>query len=106
AMLSALPAADVLPVPPDEPPLLGAAVRPDVVAGSEIAAEFAAPVSPVLVDDDCAVASPELPESASGSRSAVMSPPGPPAASALAMLSPAVRRALPCTVRARRRAMP
>src|SRR5437870_11843325 len=63
-----------------------------------MAEEEAGPVLPLLVAEDWAVEAPEAPEVARGSMVALMLPPFPPLASALAMASPPVMRTGPVIV--------
>src|SRR5581483_3504304 len=65
---------------------------PDRAAPFDTAVELAEPVSPVLVEEDWAMAAPELPETAVGLWSAFTLPPSPPLAERLAMESPPVTR--------------
>ena len=74
----------VAPVFPESPE------SPDRATGSAIAVEEAAPVSPVLVDDDWARDRPESPEMAAGLWVTLTSPPSPPLTEPLAMESPPV----------------
>src|SRR5438270_10020468 len=73
--------APLLPVSPESPLM---------ATGLPTAVELAPPVSPVLVEEDCAVDAPELPETAVGVWEPLTSPPSPPLALTLAMESPPV----------------
>ena len=69
------------PVPPEPPELL---------TGLEIACEVASPVRPVLVAEELAEASPELPEVATGLETTTLDPPAPPPESPMPALDPPV----------------
>src|SRR5205807_424725 len=88
AMLWAPPKAAASPVSPESPEPLVAPELPEMAVGSAAADDEAAPVMPKLVALDWALASPELPVTATGDRSRVEVPPSPPLASALATLLP------------------
>ena len=101
AVESASPLAVASPVDPESPeverrPFVSpvAPEEPDAAVGLEPAEDDAGPVSPVLVADDWALTSPELPERAVGTTVTSTLPPRPPLASALAMDSPPIVRVL------------
>src|SRR5436309_14366833 len=82
AVLTAVRLALMSPESPDFPE------SPETAVGSASAVEVAGPVLPVLVEDDCAHAVPELPERATGLSVSVAPPPAPPLAWTWAMESP------------------
>src|SRR5437588_6340753 len=99
AVESASPLAVESPVAPESPdparrPLVSPVVpeAPEAAVGLEPADDDAGPVSPVLVAEDWALTSPELPEMAVGTTVTSTLPPRPPLASARAMDSPPMVR--------------
>ena len=75
------------PVRPVEPEL------PETATGLDVDVDDAAPVLPVLVDDDWAVAAPESPVIVDGETSILTDPPEPPLADTTAIESPPLTRA-------------
>src|SRR5947209_1421650 len=74
---------------------------PESASPSDTAVELAEPVLPVLVEEDCAMAAPESPDTAAGLCVDLMSPPAPPLAEVLAMESPPVTFGAPPLARDR-----
>lgn len=79
---------------------------PEVASGELIASEKAGPVSPVLVDDDPARASPELPEIAVGDALTEESPPEPASEPPVPTLDPPVLEVWACAGEASRNSAP
>ena len=95
AVESASPEARASPVAPESPLVAPRPVArpvgpeaPDVAVGLVPAPDCAQPVFPVLVAEDWALTSPELPETAVGTTVTSAAPPAPPLASARAIDSP------------------